>query len=86
MEGFQTSAIVIGYTVIVAGGFFLAGILLCVAAYFAGKYAWRAYSGLCMVYRLEHINYWFKRMDANGTHVLRKEHDEKLADKEATNG
>lgn len=80
----QTS---IGQVVMLASGLGAAAILFCIAAYFTGKYAWRLWDNLTTIYRIECIQYWFKRMQDNGTHALRKEHDDKLThSKEPTNG
>jgi len=82
MTALTTGAIVIGSIVMVAGGFAIAGALLWLAASATGKYAWRTWNNLAGIYKLYTMQYWFKRMQANGTHVLGKEHDDKLAQKQ----
>lgn len=82
MTALTTAALVIGSVTIAAGGFAVAGGLLWVSAWATGKYAWRTWSNLSGIYKVETMRYWFRRMEENGTHVLRKEHDEKLAQKQ----
>lgn len=72
MAALARSAEIIGYIVMVAGGFAIAGLLLFLAATVAGKYAWRTFDSLSSIYRLESISYWFARLDKNG-YALRKE-------------
>lgn len=83
MDWLTTACIIVGGTVMVAGGFAIAGGLLWVSAMVTGKYAWRTWNNLAGIYKLETMRYWFRRMEASGTHILRDEHDEKLSTKEA---
>jgi hypothetical protein len=73
-------AIVIGYSVMAAGGIVLAGSVLFCAAYFMRKWAWRLWDEMATIYRLETMQYWFRQMKDTGRHVLR---DAQLSDKEA---
>jgi hypothetical protein len=81
MEAITQAAVVIGGAVMIAGGVAITGLIFYFSAALLGKYAWLTWDHLASIYRLECMKYWFKRMQDNGTHVLRKEHDEKLAAK-----
>lgn len=73
----------IGTGSMVAGGLAVVALFLALASYATGLYGYRLWRNVTAIYKFSAIQYWFKRMEANGTHVLRKEHDEKLAAKEA---
>lgn len=76
--------IIVGGVVMAAAGFTAAGVALYYAAKFTGKYAWRTWDNLASVYKLQAMQYWFGQMQENGTHALRKAHDEGLAERDKT--
>ena len=82
MSFIVTCAYITGAIVMVAGGFAIAGVLLWVSAWATGKYAWRTWKNMSGVYKMEVMRYWFKRMDAEGTHIVRQSFEEKRATKE----
>jgi hypothetical protein len=69
----------ITFLITAAGGLALAALLLAAVSLATWHYANRVWRNLTAIYQLHTIQYWFQCMHKNGTHVLRKEHDEKLA-------
>lgn len=76
----ETVATWVGTGMMVAGGLLLAAVALAGAAWATGHYGFRLWRNVTTIYRFESIQYWFKRMQAEGTHVLRKEYHEKAAE------
>jgi hypothetical protein len=72
----------IGTGVMAAGGIALTAAFLGLASLATWHYANSLWKSLTTIYKFHTIQYWFERMSRNGTHVLRKEHDEKLAEQE----
>lgn len=84
MSAITNAAYVIGAITMAAGGFAIAAFLLFWAATASGKYAWRIWKNLSGIYMVETMKYWFRRMETDGTHVLRQAHTDELAKRVAT--
>lgn len=77
-------ALIIGSIVMGAGGFLLSATILYFAATWTCKLAWRLWDNLGDIYKLESMRYWFNQMQKDGTHVLRKAHEEAVSDRATT--
>ena len=62
---------IIGYMVMVAGGFAIAATLLAICAYLLNVVGWKVFKRLKEIYKLATIRYWLGRMDESGFYVLR---------------
>ena len=67
---------IIGYLVMLAGGCLLAAGIFGVSAYLVNMAGMRLYKKTVAVYRLETLRYWLRRMDEEGTHIVRKGYEE----------
>lgn len=73
----MSSAEAVGSMVMLAGGLLVAAALLFCAAWAAGQYAWKLWGSLSTIYKLQTMQYWFRRMSDDGTHALSKDYEEK---------
>ena len=72
----------IGLSVLVSGGVALAGVIILLAANYTSRNVWKLWGELRNIYILRNMEYWFKRMDKEGTHCLRKDFENKLENKD----
>lgn len=70
-------ALAIGYSVMAASGMAVAIGLLWLAAYFLNKAGWRAWDRAKSLYKVEVLQYWFRKMGEDGTHAVRKDYEAK---------
>lgn len=70
-------AIAIGYATMAATGLGFAASLLWLAAYFLNKAGWRAWDRAKSLYKVEVLQYWFRKMGEDGTHAVRKDYEAK---------
>ncbi|MGK5020690.1 hypothetical protein [Janthinobacterium sp. LB2P10] len=67
----------IGYTVMAISGITVTTLGLMGAVYILNKMGWRAWDRMASLYRVESMSYWFRRMQKDGTHSLRKAYEDK---------
>lgn len=73
----ENIALILGYSVMAAGGMAIAGGILWLNAYFLNKAGWRAWDRAKSLYQVEVMTYWFRKMGEDGTHAVRKDYEAK---------
>lgn len=71
------AAMTIGYVAMIASGAAVVTGGFTLVAYFLNKAGWNAWDRARSLYKVEVMSYWFRRMDKDGTHIIRKEYEDK---------
>ena len=73
----------IGTGAVVAGGIGIVAGFLGVSAFAAARYVTKLWWNLGAIYKLRTMEYWFRRMDKEGTHILREAYEDKMSERAA---